>query len=143
MVMTGVGTVKTRQLWKVADTITRTEHAAIEFMAIINEATWQSLTPGYKAIISEAARRAENDLRKLAAASEKDAYAFAREKGMEVYHLTPDQVAEWRACSAEVLDVYLGGSGDLVPQLMAAYGKLRTDPCCAAGPAVDSSFKRH
>ena len=43
MAMTGVTGVDSRELWKVTDTITRTEHAALEFLVIINEKTWQSL----------------------------------------------------------------------------------------------------
>ena len=50
------------------------------------------------------------------------------------FRLTPDQVAEWRACSSEVLDNYMRGGGELVRQVLAAYGKLRTHPCCNAGP---------
>ena len=54
---------------------------------------------------------------------------------MKVRDLTPDQVAEWRACSAEVVDSFMASGGELNRQLLVAYGKLRTDPCCSAGPA--------
>ena len=70
MIMTGVTSVDTRELWKVADT--RTEHAALEFAVIANEKTWQSLTPAHRAIIMEAAKeKSERTLRdEIAAASE-------------------------------------------------------------------------
>ena len=53
---------------------------------------------------------------------------------MTVHDLTPDQVADWRACSASIVEDYISNNTDLARQLMAAYGKLRTDPCCTARP---------
>lgn len=134
MVMTGIMSVDTRQLWKVADTITRTEHAAIEFVVVVNEKVWQSLAPAHRPIIMEAARRAERTLRDQIAGIEARAYAFAREKKMRIHDLTPDQVAEWRACSASLLDAYMKNPGMQVRQILDAYGRLRTEPCCNAGP---------
>jgi C4-dicarboxylate-binding protein DctP len=134
MIMTGVTSVDTRELWKVADTITRTEHAALEFVVIVNEKAWQSLTSIHRAIIVEAARKAERTLRDEIAGIEARAYAFARAKGMTIQEITPDQVAEWRACSSGVLDAYMKSPGDQIRQILAAYGRLRTDPCCSVGP---------
>jgi C4-dicarboxylate-binding protein DctP len=140
MAMSGIGTVETRELWKVTDTVTRTEHGALEFFVIINEKTWQSLSQSHKTIIEEAARKAERGVREKVLEIETKAYAFAREKGMKIHELTPDQVAEWRACSSGVLEAYMGGTGDLVRQITGAYGKLRTDSCCSSGPT--GSFNR-
>ena len=83
MVMSGIGTVETRELWKVTDTVTRTEHGALEFFVIINERTWQSLTQSHRTIIEEAARKAERGVREKVSEVETKAYAFAREKGMK------------------------------------------------------------
>ena len=47
--------IANRQLWTVADTITRTLHAPIEFFLIVNEKVWQSLPEAHRAIILEAA----------------------------------------------------------------------------------------
>jgi C4-dicarboxylate-binding protein DctP len=134
MVVSGVTSVASRDLWKATDAITRTDHAAFEFLVIINEKVWQSLEGGQQAIITAAARRAEQDLRLKIAEVDAKAYAFARAKGMKVHELSPDEVAEWRACSAGILDDFMGAAGDLGSQAMAAYGKLRTDPCCTSGP---------
>jgi C4-dicarboxylate-binding protein DctP len=132
--MTGVVAAETRGLWKVADTITRTDHASIEFLVIINEKTWQKLSDQQRTVIMAAAKRAERDVRLRSSQLENKAYEFARSKGMKVRKLTPNQVAEWRACSAQVIDSYMNSGGELVRQLLAAYGKLRTDPCCSTGP---------
>jgi C4-dicarboxylate-binding protein DctP len=134
MTMTGVVSVPARNLWKVTDTITRTDHAAIEGTVIINEAVWQRLSEGHKTVITEVARKVEQKLRDDIARQEDDAYSFAREKGMKIYTLAPHQVAEWRACSAPVLDAFMMQAGEAGLQLMRAYGKLRTSPCCSAGP---------
>jgi len=141
MAMTGITGVTARELWKVTDTITRTEHAALEFLVIINEKVWQSLGESHRAIITAAARKAEQDLRLQMADIEAKAYAFAREKGMAIHELTPDEVAEWRACSASIIEDYMGSTGELGWRLMAAYGKLRTDPCCSGGPG-SATFNR-
>jgi C4-dicarboxylate-binding protein DctP len=135
MTMTGVVSVPGRHLWKVTDTITRTDHAAIEGTVIINEAVWQRLSEGHKTIITEVARKVEQKLRDEIARLEDDAYRFARENGMKVYNLAPHHVAEWRACSAPVVDAFMMEGGELALQLMRAYGKLRAAPCCSGGPA--------
>jgi len=134
MLMTGVTGVPARQLWKVTDTITRTEHATFEMLVIVQETVWQRLSEGHRTIVGEVARKVEQKLRDEIAQIEDNDYRFAREKGMKVFELTPDQVAEWRACSAPVLEDFMMNSGELAHRLMGAYGKLRMDPCCSTGP---------
>jgi C4-dicarboxylate-binding protein DctP len=135
LAMTGVLSAETRDLWKVSDTLTRTDIASMEWIVIMNEKSWRALTDGQKAIVEAAAKRAERDVREKSAKLEEKSWEWARNKGMKVYELTPDQVAEWRACSADVLENYMRGGGELVEKLIRAYGKLRQDPCCNAGPA--------
>ena len=53
---------------------------------------------------------------------------------MKIVELLPDQVAEWRACSSDLVLGYMDSTADLGTRLMAAYGRLRTAPCCSAGP---------
>jgi C4-dicarboxylate-binding protein DctP len=142
MAMSGIATVETRELWKVTDTVTRTEHGALEFFVVINEKVWQALSSDHQTIIMEASRNAERRVRENVSAVETKAYAFARQKGMKIQELTPDQVAEWRACSWDVLDAYMNNPGDLPRQLLEAYGKLRTDPCCTAGPSAGAFSRR-
>jgi C4-dicarboxylate-binding protein DctP len=135
LAMTGVLSAETRDLWKVSDTLTRTDIASMEWIVIMNEKSWQALTDQQKAIIEAAAKKAERDVREKSAKLEEKSWEWARNKGMMVYDLTPDQVAEWRACSAEVLENYMNSGGELVRKLISAYGRLREDPCCSAGPA--------
>ena len=134
MVMTALTSVTSRGLWKVTDTITRTEHATYEILGVINESVWQGLPDSQKAILADAAREVERKLRDQITEIEENDYRFVREKGMKINELTPDQTAEWRACSGPVLEDYMTSAGELGRRLMAAYGKLRLDPCCSAGP---------
>jgi C4-dicarboxylate-binding protein DctP len=142
LAMGSITSAEPRELWKITDTVTQTDHVPIEFLLLINERVWQSLSPGHQAIIAEAAKDVERVTRDRFAENEASAYAFARQKGMQVRTLTPDQVAEWRACSAGVLEEYMRQSGELARQLLAAYGRLRTDPCCRSGPS-SAPFNRH
>lgn len=134
--------IANRQLWTVADTITRTLHAPIEFFLIINEKVWQSLPEDHRAIIAEAARNEERQSRQNVTEIEAGLYTLFSQKGMTVHELTPDQVSDWRACSAAIVEDYIQNNVDLARQLMAAYGRLRTDPCCTSGPTTTSSFNR-
>ncbi len=135
MLVTGITSVESRHLWKLADTITRTEHAVLEFLVVINEKTWQSISDKHKAIILAVGKKVERELRDAMADVDEKAYAFARSKGMTIHELTPDEVAEWRACSADIIDEYMSTTGETARRLMAAYGRLRTHPCCSSGPS--------
>jgi C4-dicarboxylate-binding protein DctP len=141
MVICAISAVTNRELWKVADTITRTWHAPIEYLAFINENTWQTLSSSQKTLVLEAARKAEREVREKVTEVEAKYYDFALGKGMKLHELTPDQVADWRACSAEVIDAY-ANDHDLARHLLAAYGRLRTEPCCSAAPHLGPFNRR-
>jgi C4-dicarboxylate-binding protein DctP len=134
LAMSGVLSAETRHLWQGSDTITRTDIASMEWLILMNEKSWQALTDRQRAVIRTAARTAERDIREKSSKLDQRSWDWARNKGMKIHELTPDQVAEWRACSAEMLETYLNEGGELVRKLMAAYGKLRAEPCCSAGP---------
>jgi C4-dicarboxylate-binding protein DctP len=129
-------------LWKATDTLTYTAHAPVEYFLFINERTWQSLSPGHQAIMLEAARAVESDGNDRLAKVEASMERFISEKGAKVVNLSPDNVADWRACSAEMVADYMDRNGELARRLMAAYGKLRTDPCCTAGPSGAAFTRR-
>jgi C4-dicarboxylate-binding protein DctP len=128
-------------LWKATDTLTYTAHAPVQYFLIINERTWQSLSPTHQAIMTEAALAVESEGYERVAKSEGSTERFASEKGAKIVHLTPDNVADWRACSADMVADYMDRNGELARRLMEAYRKLRTDPCCTAGPS-EAAFTR-
>jgi C4-dicarboxylate-binding protein DctP len=134
MAMMTVAAIRSRELWKVTTAITRTDHVAFEFLVVIAEETWRSLSDRHMGVIARAARKVERDVRERASAIEASALELARSKGMKIYDLSPNEVTEWRACSAGLLVDYMDRGGELGQALMRAYAKLRTDPCCSAGP---------
>ena len=143
MIMTSITGLVSRELWKVTDTITRTEHAALEFVVVINEGVWQSLTEPQRQVMTGVAREVERRLRQKMAEVDEAAYSFARSKGMTIRSLTPDETSAWRACSAPVLEHYMSNADASVKDVLAAYGRLRMQPCCNEGPQADLKFTRH
>jgi hypothetical protein len=60
---------------------------------------------------------------------------------MKIISLTPNQLAEWRGCSAKVFENFMTSNPEVAMRMMSAYAKLRTDPCCNHQPEGD--FRRH
>jgi C4-dicarboxylate-binding protein DctP len=118
--MTGVSGVKSRKLWEVMDTITVANNADIEFMVVVNTNWWDALTDEQRKIISEAAASAEKSVRDAMSGIEADAYAAAKENGMTVVELTPEDVEAWRAVSQPVYDSYLKTAGETGKKIFEA-----------------------
>ena len=118
--MTGVSGVKSRSLNEVMDTITLTNHADIEFIVLVNEDFWQALPEGQREIITAAALKAEMDVRDRVTEIEADAIEYAKENGMSVVELTPEQVEAWKAGSQPVLENYKKNAGALGEKVLEA-----------------------
>jgi C4-dicarboxylate-binding protein DctP len=114
----------------------------VELFLVINERRWQSLSPGQRTVVAEAARKVERELRSRISEFEAKDRAIAAGKGIELHELTPDQVAEWRACSAGMLAEFMDKNGERARKLMGTYGRLRTQPCCSTGPSPAVAFTR-
>jgi C4-dicarboxylate-binding protein DctP len=142
MAVINFATLRNRGLWRFTDTVTFTLHSPIEFLLIVNEKKWQSLSPVYRDVIAQAARKVEGGFDALRAGSEVEMRALADGKNVKLVELTADQVADWRACSAGMLADYMDKNGEGAHDLMAAYRKLRTDPCCSAMPGGDAFTRR-
>ena len=122
--MTGVSGVKSRSLWEVMDTITVTNHADIEFIVVVNDDFWQSLSQAHRDIISAAALKAEADVRDKMADIEAGAYAAAKEHGMSIVELSDADLEAWKAGAAPVLEQYKATAGELGAQVLDAASKL-------------------
>jgi C4-dicarboxylate-binding protein DctP len=129
-------------LWKATDTLTYTAHSPVEYFLVINERTWQALSPAHRTIMTEATRAVESEGYDRLAKVEASMESFISEKGAKIVYLTPDNVADWRACSADMVIDYMDRNGELARRLMAAYSQLRTDPCCTAGPSEGTFTRR-
>lgn len=129
----GITFVVARRLWEVLDTVADTRHFADGMLILINEQIWQSLPPEHRRILQDAAAEAQDAIVADLQKRETEGYALAKKNGMKVHAITPDEVAEWRVCSAPVLEAFMSSSGQLGQQLLGAYGQLRTQPCCSEG----------
>ena len=63
MAMVGFGALQIFGLWKFTDTVTFTHHSPIVFLLVINEKTWQSMSPAHRAAIAQAASKVEIEIR--------------------------------------------------------------------------------
>ena len=66
-----------------------------------NTEFWKSLSDKHRALIEAAATKAENDVRDRMASIEAEAYAAAKENGMQIYTPTAEELAEWRKALGE------------------------------------------
>ncbi|PIE15355.1 MAG: C4-dicarboxylate ABC transporter substrate-binding protein [Rhodobacterales bacterium] len=121
--MTGVSGVKSRKLWEVMDTITRTNHADIEFVVVVNNDWWDGLSDEIRGQITEAAAVAQDAVRDKVASIEANAYAEAEKNGMTVVDLSADELAQWKAVSQPVYDAYLAAAGAAGQKVLDAAGK--------------------
>ena len=121
--MTGVTAVEKRKLFQVMDYLTVTNHADIEFVVLINEKTWQSLSGDEQAIITKAARRVEKELRDKMGSLEAAAFDAVKDK-IEIIKLTPEQLKDWQSSTASVIDTYIKTAGPLGKQLVEAAKNL-------------------
>jgi len=120
--MTGVSGVKSRKLWEVMDTITKTNHADIEFVVVVNSDWWDGLDAETQGHIRDAAKVAQDDVRDRMSQIEADAYAAAEENGMTIVELTDEELAAWQAVAKPVYDRYLEATGDAGKKILDALG---------------------
>lgn len=134
MAMTAAENVSARKFWEVSDILTKTNHSTVMLLLLINERVWQSLPPAHRDTMAAVARGAEAELWDGLLKGDEDAYRYARDKGMKVAEVSSFDLAEWRACSAPIVEGFMEVSGQLGHELLRQYGKMRTDPCCSEAP---------
>jgi len=120
---TGLTAIPSRKLHQVMDYVTLTYHADIEFVVLINEKVWRSLSGKQQAIINKAARRVEKELRNKMDRVEKEALEFAR-SNMTVISISNDDLASWKKATSSVVDTYIRNAGPLGKQLVEAAENL-------------------
>lgn len=128
--MTGILSLKERELWRVTNTVTKLRYSEILFVIVINEKSWQALTDDQRTLIQDAAERVEQSIWRWYFLLEADSWALAQEKGLKIQELTAEDISDWRICSSIIMESFMADAGEVAEQLMSAYGKLRADPCC-------------
>ena len=122
--MTGVSGVKSRKLFEVMDTITKTNHGVIEFIVVANTKWFNSLSTKQKDIIIKSAEIAEKDVRDNVAKIEQEAYDLAKSKGMKIVTPSKADIDAFKAASKPVYEDYKKNAGSLGAQLLDAASKL-------------------
>ncbi len=128
--MTSITAVMARSLYQSMRTITRTGHAASNFVVVINEHFWQTLTDGQRTLLLEAARIADEEAADDLVSFEDAAYAELEKKGVVLIPLSRRELQLWRTCSSDVLTNFMARAGAAGTNLMSAYARLRQHPCC-------------
>ncbi len=123
--MTGMTTIPSRKLDQVMDAVTKVPIADIEFVVLINESLWQSLSEEDRRILSEAAAKAEQAIRERIVEIEQEAEAYAKAQGMIVYEPTAEEMAAWRQASEPMFAWFAEQGGALGERLVAEARKLR------------------
>ncbi|MBV1896242.1 MAG: TRAP transporter substrate-binding protein DctP [Rhodobacteraceae bacterium] len=121
--MTGIGSVKSRKLYEVMDVVTRSEHAKIEFVMLINDGVWASLSGDEQAVMTKCGIESEAALRASIAEIEADAAAETIAQGKEVVEVSAEEREAWKAAAQPVIDAYLANSGELGQKVMKAIGQ--------------------
>jgi C4-dicarboxylate-binding protein DctP len=136
-----IASLKDQELWRKIDTITNIRHSENLFLVVLNQETFNGLSPQQKEGLLAAAQKAEDSIWNKHHVFEAETYAFATSKGVKIQQLTPDDTVAWRVCSSSILESYMERAGTLGARLFAAYGKLRTDPCCSTKENAGSGPK--
>ena len=108
--MTGASAVKSRKLFEVMDHMTLTFDSAIEFIAVINNDFYESLSAEHQAIIDAAAQEVEQKLRDAIYQQEAEIVEEMKAE-MTVVELTEAQRAAWREATADVVDRFVDETG--------------------------------
>ncbi len=108
--MTGASAVKSRKLSEVMDHMTLTYDSAIEFIAVMNNDVYESLSTKHKNIINAAAREVESKLRNAIYAQEEAIVSEMREK-MTVVELSEAERAKWREATSGVVNRFVKETG--------------------------------
>ncbi len=125
--MTGISTIIGRNLWRSMNTITRTNHASIQFVVVINEKYWQGLSAEQRAILTDAARIADAESQAIDADIEVSGYKkLAEGNGIKIVNLTNDELRNWRICSSDLLEWFLQKAGPSGEEVMRAYGRINS-----------------
>ncbi len=107
------------KLYEVMENMTLSYDSAIEFVAIINNDFFNSLSAEHQAIISKAAATVEKQLRDQVYSGE-DAMVKEVSDKINVIKLTDDERKQWVDATATVVDRFVKENGDLAAKVVEA-----------------------
>src|SRR5690554_6179960 len=123
--MTGTTAIQARKLFEVMDSVTITNHAQTEFLIVMNDKLWDSMSEQEREWISTAAKSAEDVMRAETKTDNLESEEFIRSQTpMKVIHLSDEQVKAWQATAAPAVDEYIRSAGDVGKRLVDEVKKL-------------------
>jgi len=117
--MTGASAVKSRKLYEVMDNMTLSYDSAIEFVAVMNNDFFNSLSAKNQAIITKAAAMVEKQLRDEVYGGEAAVVKEVASK-INVVTLTKEERAAWVEATKSVVDKFATERGDVAVQAIKA-----------------------
>jgi C4-dicarboxylate-binding protein DctP len=117
--ITGVTGVKSRKLYEVMPNMTLTFDSDIEFVAVMNEDFYQSLSGDQQKVVNECGQKVEADLRNNIFKIEADTLEFLKSK-MNVIELTDAERDQWRKATTGVVDRFVKNGGDTAKAVISA-----------------------
>lgn len=123
--MSGTTATQSRKLYEVMNHMTITNHAQVEFLMVINDKLWDSLSDSEKQWMSEAALAAENKMRAETREQNLAAEEYLAEKtSLQITHLDDDQVKAWQDAAAPAIDAYIKDAGPIGQKLVDELKKM-------------------
>ncbi|WP_331775692.1 TRAP transporter substrate-binding protein [Sulfurospirillum sp. 1612] len=117
--MTGLSAVGSRKLYEVMKNMTVSNDSIIEFVAIMNDKFFESLTPKEKKIILDAAAIVEKHLRDKIYSSEDKMVEDLKSK-MNVIELTPAERKAWQKIAKPVMQRFIKATGSMGEEVIKA-----------------------
>jgi len=121
--MTGASAVKSRKLYEVMDNMTLSYDSAIEFVAVMNNDFFNSLSKKNQDIITKAAAIVEKQLRDQVYGGEAAVVKEVSDK-INVVRLTKEERAQWVEATKSVIDKFAAERGEVAVQAIKAANGL-------------------
>ncbi len=121
--MTGASAVKSRKLFEVMDNMTLSYDSAIEFVAVMNNDFFNSLSKKNQDIITKAAATVEKQLRDQVYGGEAAVVKEVADK-INVVTLTKEERAQWVDATKSVVEKFAAERGDVAVQAIKAANGL-------------------
>ncbi len=110
--MTGTTAIESRKLFEVMNSVTITNHAQTEFLVVMNDKLFNSMSAQEKKWMGDAALAAELKMRAETKKDNLDSEQFIKDKtSMKVINLTPAQVKSWQEAAKPAIEAYIKGAG--------------------------------
>lgn len=110
--MTGTTAIESRKLFEVMNSVTITNHAQTEFLVVMNDKLFDSLSAQEKKWMGDAALAAELKMRAETKKDNLDSEQFIKDKtSMKVINLTPAQVKSWQEAAKPAIEAYIKDAG--------------------------------